>query len=115
MIPGSLLALVAASSLTGCTDDGGPRLEAVTPSASARNTMVTLTGQRLCGANDDCVHATGSIVLGLSPPQIQATIVTSDSTSIRVVIPAIAELGTTHLIATVDDRSSNALAFEVLP
>ncbi len=77
--------------------------------------MVTLTGQRLCGDNDDCAHATGSIVLGLSPPQFQANVVASDPTSIRVVIPSLAEVGDTHLIATVDDRSSNALAFEVLP
>lgn len=112
MIRGLLLALVVSS---GCTDDGGPRLDAVTPPASARNTMVTVTGQRLCGAHDDCAHATGSIVFGLSPPQYQANIVTSDPTSIRIVVPALADLGATHLIATVDDRSSNALAFEVLP
>jgi hypothetical protein len=110
-----LLVLVASSGGAGCADEDGPRLDAVTPPASARNTMVTLTGQRLCGADDDCAHATGSIVLGLSPPQLQANVVASDPTSIRVVIPSLAEIGATHLIATVDDRSSNALAFEVLP
>lgn len=111
---GPLLALVIA--LCGaCTDDGGPRLDSVTPPASARNTMVTVTGQALCGAHDDCTHATGSIVLGLSPPQIQATVVAAEPTSLRIVIPSLAALGATHLIATVDDRSSNALAFEVLP
>ncbi len=112
MIRELLLVLVASA---GCTDDGGPRLDAVTPPASARNTMVTVMGQRLCGAADDCAHVTGSIVLGLSPPQVQANVVTLDSTSMRVIIPALAEIGASHLIATVDDRSSNALAFEVLP
>ncbi|MBL0218487.1 MAG: hypothetical protein IPQ07_31960 [Myxococcales bacterium] len=112
MIRGLLLVLVAA---TGCADDDGPRLTAVSPSAAARNTMVTLTGQRLCGASADCAHAAGEVLVGLSPPQVQANVVTYDATSAQVVIPAIASLGATHLIVTVDDRSSNALAFEVLP
>lgn len=109
---GLLLALVVSSS---CTDDGGPRLDAVTPPASARNTMVTVTGQHLCGADDDCARATGSVVLGLSPPQVQLAVVDAAPTSLRLVVPAIAELGATHLFATIDDRASNALAFEVLP
>ena len=111
---GPLLAVFVLA-LCSCTDDGGPRLDAVTPASSARNTMVTVTGRNLCGAADDCAHATGSIVLGLSPPQVQVHVVSTDPDSLVVVIPALAEVGATHLIATVDDRSSNALSFEVLP
>jgi len=112
VIRGLSLALVISA---GCIDDGGPRLDAVLPVAAPRNAMVTLTGQRLCGPSADCARATGEIVLGLSPPQVHADVVTTAADRIEVVIPAIAELGATHLIATVDDRSSNALPFEVLP
>ena len=111
MIRGLLVLLAAAS----CADDGGPRLDSVTPSAAARNAMVTVSGQHLCGATADCTHAAGEIVLGLSPPQVHTNVVTYDDDGAVLVIPAIAAVGATHLIATVDDRSSNALAFEVLP
>lgn len=112
---GLLLALAICGPAWGCTDEGGPRLDAVTPAASARNTMVTVTGQHLCGAEDDCTRATGSIVLGLSPPLVQASVVSAEPSALRIVIPSLAEIGATHLVATVDDRSSNALPFEVLP
>jgi hypothetical protein len=107
-----LLVLVAAS---GCADDGGPRLDAVDPGAAARNATVTLTGQRLCGPAADCAHAAGAILLGLSPPQVHINVVSYTDTSVQAVIPSLATVGRTDLIATVDDRSSNALSFEVLP
>jgi len=106
-----LLVVVAAS----CADDGGPRLDAVEPAAAARNAMVTVTGERLCGARADCARAGGAILIGLSPPQVAASIVMYDETTAAIVLPPITPLGATHLIATVDDRSSNALSFEVLP
>ncbi len=113
MIRGLLLVIVVAGA--ACTDEDGPRLDSVTPVAAARNTMVTLTGQRLCGPHDDCAHAAGSVVLGLSPPQVQANIIRFDATTAQVVIPAVAQLGATHVLVTVDDHTSNALELEVLP
>lgn len=111
MIRGLLLVLAAAS----CADDGGPRLDSVTPSAAARNAMVTVSGQRLCGATSDCTHAGGEIVLGVSLPQVHTNVISYDDDNAVIVIPAVAAVGATHLIATVDGRSSNALPFEVLP
>ena len=69
----------------------------------------------MCGPQADCASAAGAIVLGLSPPQVHVTVVSYEDTSVQVVIPGLAEVGPTELIATVDDRSSNALPFEVLP
>jgi len=112
VIRGLLLALVASA---GCADDGGPRLDAVTPSSAPRAELVTLSGHRLCGVAGDCAHATGDVVLGLSPPQVHVAVVRLEATSADVVIPTIAPVGPTHLIITVDERASNALAFEVLP
>ncbi len=113
MIRGLLLIILGAGA--ACTDGDRPLLETVTPVAAARNTMVTLTGQRLCGPHDDCAHAAGSVLLGLALPQVQANVITYDSTTAQIVIPSIAQAGSTHLIVNVDDRTSNALAFEVLP
>jgi len=116
VIRGLLLVLGGlAGPLAGCTDDGGPRLETVEPGAAARNATVTLTGQRLCGPAADCAHAAGSILLGISPPQVHVNVVSYTDTTVQAVIPGIASLGATDLIATVNDRSSNALSFEVLP
>jgi hypothetical protein len=112
VIRGLLLAIVASA---GCADEGGPRLEAVTPTSATRTEMVTLSGHGLCGAAGDCAHTTGEVLLGRSPPQVHATVVRLDATSVDVVIPQIAPLGPTELMVTVDDRASNALAFEVLP
>jgi hypothetical protein len=110
---GALVGLALAAG--GCTDDGGPRLLAVTPAAASRNSMVTITGRRLCGASGDCATAAGAIDLGLALPMVRAIVVSYADTSAEVVIPPVAPLGRTVLIATVDERSSNALDFEVLP
>ncbi len=107
-----LVSLVAGAA---CTDADGPLLETVTPSAAARNTMVTLTGQRLCGPHDDCARAAGEVLLGLSLPQVQANVITYATTTAQVMIPPIAPTGSTHLLVTVDGHTSNALAFVVLP
>lgn len=108
-VTGSLAALVA------CADDGGPRLSAVTPLAASRTEMVTITGSRLCGARADCTTAAGEVVLGLEPPMVRAIVVDYSDTAARIMIPSVTPVGSTALIVTVGERSSNALAFEVLP
>jgi hypothetical protein len=108
-------ALVGMTAFAGCVDDGGPRLDAVTPAAASRNTMVTITGRRLCGASGDCAKAAGEVDLGLALPMVRLSVVDYADTSAQVVIPPIAPVGTTALIVTVNERSSNALGFEVLP
>jgi hypothetical protein len=101
--------------LSSCSDDGGPRLETATPGAARANATVTLTGTRLCGAEADCARAAGEILLGLSPPQVRMNVTSYADERIELVVPPIASPGATHLIAVVDERSSNALPFEVLP
>lgn len=112
-IAGALVGLSVGA--TGCADDGGPRLDAVTPAAASRNTMVTITGRRLCGASGDCTTAAGEFDLGLALPMVRLTVVSYADTTAQVVIPPVAPVGPTALIVTVDDRASNALGFEVLP
>lgn len=106
-----LLALL----LVACGDDGGPRLQAVTPASASANALVTLTGTRLCGPNGDCAHAAGQIQLGLDPPVVEAVIASYADTSAQIVVPPVAPVGKTSIIVTVDDKSSNSLSFEVLP
>jgi len=113
MGPGSVLLGLAA--LAACADDGGPRLDAVTPAAANHNAMVTVTGSRLCGARADCARAAGEIELGLDPPMVRALVIGYSATAAQIVIPAAAPVGATTLTVTVDERSSNALDFEVLP
>ena len=122
--PGQLLAprrwLWAAGVVLGmvgpaCADDAGPRLFAVTPTAAQRNAMVTITGTRLCGGRADCASAAGEIALGRNPPMVRAIVTDYADSVAQIVIPPIAPVGATALIAIVNERSSNALAFEVLP
>ncbi len=100
--------------LAGCADDGGPRLDGATPSTTNPGGMVTLTGSRLCGVDGDCDTAAGEVLIGLELPQVQAQIISYDDTEAVIEIPDITPAGKTSLIVTVDERSSNALAFEVL-
>lgn len=115
MIRGQLLIIIIVVAGAACTDGDGPRLDSVTPVAAARNTMVTMTGQRLCGPHDDCAHAAGSALLGLSLPQVQATVLIYGVAEAQISIPSIARVGATQLIVSVDGQTSNALGFEVLP
>jgi len=101
--------------LVGCADDGGPRLTAADPSSAGHNSLVTLTGTRFCGLHADCGSAGGEVALGLELPSVQAPIVSFDDTTAQIRIPDIAPVGKTQLVMTVNDRSSNALTFEVLP
>src|SRR5262245_27166825 len=101
--------------LVGCADDGGPRLSNVMPGSASHDSIVTLTGTRFCGPHADCANAGGEVMLGLELPSVQAPIVSFADTTAQVRIPDIVPVGKTQLVMTVDDRSSNALAFEVLP
>lgn len=101
--------------LVGCADDGGPRLIGVMPSSAGHNAIVTLIGSRFCGPRADCASAGGEVALGLELPAVQASIVSFADTTAQIRIPDIAPAGHTQLVMTVNDRSSNALAFEVLP
>jgi hypothetical protein len=108
-------ALAGFTALAGCADDGGPRLDAVEPPAARRTATVTIAGRRLCGATGDCARAAGAVDLGLDPPMMRAIVVSYSDTAARVVIPPGAPLGPSAWVVTVNERASNALAFEVLP
>jgi hypothetical protein len=101
--------------LVGCADDGGPRLTDVTPSSAGHHALVTITGTRFCGPHGDCASAGGEVALGLDLPAVRTPIVSFDDTTAQIEIPDIAPVGHTELVMTVNDRSSNALAFEVVP
>jgi hypothetical protein len=44
-----MIGLALGLACAGCADDGGPRLESVSPSAARHDAMVAITGRRLCG------------------------------------------------------------------
>ena len=85
------------------------------PTAVARNGVVAIVGRRLCGPRGDCATAGGEIQLGIDLPTVRANIVSYSDTSAQIAIPPAAPVGATVLIAIVNERSSNALDFEVLP
>jgi hypothetical protein len=95
--------------LAACADTTGPHLTSVTPASSAHGTVVTLAGERLCAG--DCATAAGMFDIGST----RASVVTLTDTSAQISIPDIAPAGKTTIVLTVNDSSSNALAFEVLP
>lgn len=107
--------VIGLAAWAGCADDGGPRLDAVTPSAARRDERVTITGRRLCGVAKDCATAAGEVQLGLVPPTMRAGVVSYSDTVAEVAIPSAAPIGDTVLVVIVGERSSNALDFEVLP
>ena len=108
-------ALAVASALAACTDDAGPRLATVEPAAARHDAMVVLGGSRLCGPEGDCATAAGEVALGRNPPMVRAVVVDYSDTEARIVVPSLAPIGKTVVIAIVDERSSNAIDFEVLP
>jgi hypothetical protein len=108
-------ALAVASTLAACADDAGPRLAAVEPAAARHDAMVVLSGSRLCGPGGDCATAAGEVAFGRNLPMVRAVVVDYSDTEARIVVPALAPIGRTVVIAIVDERSSNALDFEVLP
>jgi len=101
--------------VVGCTDDRGPRLESATPAAAPRGARVMLVGVRLCGEPPKCETAAGAIQIGLSPPTTLAAVIEYEDGAALIEIPMVTEVGSTEIVVTVNERSSNALAFEVLP
>jgi hypothetical protein len=101
--------------LVACTTEPGPQLDAVAPAAAAHDATVMLSGERLCGTSNDCMAVTSTLQIGLALPVIDAVITDFTATSARIVVPELATIGKTELVITVNNRSSNALAFEVLP
>ena len=69
---------------------------------------MTLAGERLC--DGDCMAAGGEITFG----NVRAPVVALSDTSAQVVVPDAAQIGKTSIVLTVNDTSSNALAFTVL-
>lgn len=111
----SLSRIWALVAVVGCTDDRGPRLLSVMPEAARRGAMVTVTGERLCGEAGDCGSAAGEFQIGLDVPVIKANVLSLEEGRAVLEIPALAEVGRTEIVLTVNERASNALAFEVLP
>ena len=101
--------------LVACTTEPGPQLDAVVPAAAAHDATVMLSGERLCGTSNDCMAVTSTLQIGLALPVIDAVITDFTATSATIVVPELAPVGKTELVITVNNRSSNALAFEVLP
>jgi hypothetical protein len=85
------------------------------PAAARRGAPVVVTGVRLCGARGDCATAAGQIDLGRSLPLARAVVVAYADTAAQIVVPDAAIVGSTVVIATVNEQASNALDFEVLP
>jgi len=56
-----------------------------------------------------------TIQIGLDFPAIDAQITAYTATSATIIVPDNAPIGTTDLVVTVNNRASNALAFEVVP
>jgi hypothetical protein len=109
-----VIRLVVVLALAGaCTDDGGPRLDAVSPASASRGAMVTLTGTRFCGPAG-CAQAAGQIQIGLDQP-VRAQVVSFGPSAATIIVPQATPTGDTELVLEVAGRSSNALAFQVLP
>lgn len=106
--------LGALGALGACTDDRGPRLTSVTPAAAPRGARVTLIGQRLSGDAGDCATAAGAVQVGLDPPVAVATVIEYADDRAVIEVPSTAALGDSAIVVTVNERASNALAFEVL-
>jgi hypothetical protein len=105
----SALALVA-----GCAAADAPHLDSAVPASSRRGDPVVLNGTGFCVPDCDESPA-GTVDFGVELPQIRALVVEWNATAIRVIVPQAVDVGATELLVTVNDRSSNALDFEVLP
>lgn len=98
----------------GCAQDTGPHLSSASPASAQRLAHITIAGERLCGG--DCAHAGGQFVITLAPDgPVQLIVETVVDTQAQLLIPNAADIGHSEITLTVNDQSSNALAFEVLP
>ncbi|HET9626116.1 MAG TPA: IPT/TIG domain-containing protein [Kofleriaceae bacterium] len=106
------LAVLAAAALAGCYDTG-PHLDSATPNPAFHNDVVTISGSNLCGDSGACAGAAGTVDLGINPPFVRMPVTSYGDGTITIVIPPVAPVGPTQLTVTVNDTSSNAIAFEV--
>ena len=111
----------AAMGLAACQPGSGPTIDQITPAQAMRGATVTLHGDGFCGAGRDAGDGTcttlppGAVDFGLELPAARATILSWSEGAIDVTVPSSAGIGATDVIVTVDGRSSNCGAFEVLP
>jgi hypothetical protein len=105
---------LAAIVVAGCATGDAPGLDSAMPASARRGDPIVLRGTGFCVP--DCeTSPVGTVDFGVEIPQIRAVVVSWDETAIQVVVPQTVALGSTEIVVTVNDRSSNALAFEVLP
>lgn len=93
----------------GCAQTTGPHLTSATPASAGHGAVVTLAGERMC--DGDCATAAGELTIG----DVRAPLLAFSDTSAQIAVPDLSPAGTTSIILTVNDSSSNALPFEVLP
>lgn len=111
----------AAFGLAACQPGSGPTIERIEPAQAARGATVTVRGDGFCGegravGDGSCAPLPpGSVDVGLELPMARALVQAWAEESITVTVPAAARLGETVVVVTVDGRSSNGGAFEVLP
>jgi hypothetical protein len=111
----------AAVALAACQPGNGPTIDRVTPAQATRGTMVTVHGEGFCGegraaGDGSCTTLPpGAVDFGLELPMARALVLSWTEAAIEVTVPAAAQVGETDVIVTVDGRSSNGGAFEVLP
>ncbi|MBZ0235847.1 MAG: IPT/TIG domain-containing protein [Deltaproteobacteria bacterium] len=113
--------VAAALGLAACQPGSGPTIDRVVPAQGTRGAMVTVHGDGFCGEGRGAGDGTcttlppGSVDFGLELPMARALVLSWGETAIAVTVPDAARVGATEVIVTVDGRSSNAGAFEVLP
>lgn len=113
--------VAAAMVLAACQPGNGPTIDRVEPAQATRGTMVTVYGERFCGEGRAAGDGTctslppGAVDFGLELPMARALVASWTETAIDVTVPDAAMVGATDVIVTVDGRSSNGGAFEVLP
>ncbi|HUQ03069.1 MAG TPA: hypothetical protein VM261_11290 [Kofleriaceae bacterium] len=113
--------VVLAAWLSGCSAADGPTVDRIEPTQATRGTMVTVHGEGFCGdgraAGDGACSSLppGAVDFGLELPMARALVLAWSDVAIDVEVPAAARVGATDVIVTVDGRSSNGGAFEVLP
>jgi len=106
-------ALLAAFVVAGCAGAGSPTIDSVTPASARRGESVIVHGAGFCVP--DCAGSpNGAVDFGLDP-LVRASVLTWDATAIQVAVPQTVDVGPTEIVVTVNDRSSNAVDFEVVP
>lgn len=111
----------AAMGLAACQPGNGPTIDRVEPAREARGAMVTVRGEGFCGegraaGDGSCTTLpSGSVDFGLELPMARARVLSWSDAAIGVTVPDAARVGDVEVIVTVDGRSSNGGAFEVLP